>query len=70
MLAYGVNCSTVPMKHGFPLRVVVPRMMGYKNAKYVYRIELDNKEVFGYWVKWGYPYDAPVPEGRLRPGKY
>jgi DMSO/TMAO reductase YedYZ molybdopterin-dependent catalytic subunit len=58
------------MKHGFPLRVVVPRMMGYKSAKYVYRIELDNKEVSGYWVKWGYPYDAPVPEGRLRPGMY
>lgn len=70
MLAYGINCSTIPMKHGFPLRVVVPRMMGYKSAKYVYRIELDNKEVSGYWVKWGYPYDAPVPEGRLRPGMY
>ena len=70
MLAYGIDCSTIPLKHGFPLRVVVPRMMGYKSAKYVYRIELDNKEVWGFWVKFGYPYDAPVPEGRLRQGMY
>jgi hypothetical protein len=70
MLAFGIDCSTIPLKHGFPLRVVVPRMFGYKSAKYVYRIELDYKEVWGFWVQFGYPYDAPVPEGRLRPGKY
>ena len=70
MLAYGVDCATIPLRHGFPLRLVVPRMMAYKSAKYVYRIELDNKPVLGAWVQWGYPYDAPVPAGRLRPGKY
>ncbi len=70
MMAYGIGCSTIPLKHGFPLRLVVPRMLGYKSAKYVYRIELDDKAVAGYWQRWGYPYDAPVPEGRLRPGMY
>lgn len=70
MLAYGINESTIPMAHGFPLRLVIPRLLGYKNAKYLYRIELTDKPLEGYWVKAGYPYDGIVPEGRLREGKY
>ena len=56
--------------HGFPLRVVIPRLLGYKNAKYVERIELTNHAVYGYWVSAGYPYDGEVNPDRLRPGKY
>jgi DMSO/TMAO reductase YedYZ molybdopterin-dependent catalytic subunit len=70
ILAYGVDCHTVPLTHGFPLRVVIPRLLGYKNAKYVYRIELTDAPVNGFWVALGYPYAGEVPEDRLRPGKY
>ncbi len=70
LLAYGIDCSTLPLKHGFPLRLIVPRMYAYKSPKYVYRIELADAPVSGYWVAAGYPYDAPVSESRLRPGKY
>lgn len=70
MLSFGIGGSTIPMPHGFPLRLVVPRLLGYKNAKYIYRIELTDKAVDGYWVERGYPYDGIVPEGRLRAGKY
>jgi DMSO/TMAO reductase YedYZ molybdopterin-dependent catalytic subunit len=69
MLAYGVACNTLPLSHGFPLRVVVPRMFGYKSAKYVDRIEVTNEPIDGYWVKHGYSYEAEVPAHRLRPGK-
>lgn len=61
LLAYGVGCSTLPLKHGFPLRVVVPRKWAYKSAKYVYRLELTDHPVDGFWEKHGYPYDADVP---------
>lgn len=70
ILGYGIGGSTLPLKHGFPLRLVVPRLQGYKSAKYVYRMELDDKPVDGFWVKAGYPYSAQVPASRLRPGKY
>jgi DMSO/TMAO reductase YedYZ molybdopterin-dependent catalytic subunit len=70
LLAYGVAGATLPLSHGFPLRVVVPRLLGYKNAKYVYRLELTDHPVSGYWVAAGYPYDGEVPSGRLRPGRY
>ncbi|MFH1436212.1 MAG: molybdopterin-dependent oxidoreductase [Pseudomonadota bacterium] len=70
MLAYGIAGDTLPLPHGFPLRVVVPRLLGYKNAKYVERLELTDHAVNGFWVAAGYPYDGEVPESRLRPGKY
>jgi DMSO/TMAO reductase YedYZ molybdopterin-dependent catalytic subunit len=70
MLAYGVNDNTIPQRHGFPLRMVVPRLLGYKNAKFVQRLELASGPVNGFWVSRGYPYDGEVPESRLRDGKY
>lgn len=70
MLAYGVGGATLPLSHGFPLRVAVPRLLAYKSAKYVERIELTDRPIQGYWVRAGYPYDAPVPESRLREGRY
>jgi DMSO/TMAO reductase YedYZ molybdopterin-dependent catalytic subunit len=70
LLAYGVAGSTLPLDHGFPLRVVVPRLFGYKNAKYVYRVELSAEPLRGYWVQNGYDYGGEVPAAGLRPGKY
>jgi DMSO/TMAO reductase YedYZ molybdopterin-dependent catalytic subunit len=70
LLAYGIGGSTLPLKHGFPLRVVVPRLYAYKSAKYVERLELTDRPFHGFWVAAGYPYDAEVPASRLRPGKY
>jgi len=70
LLAYGIGGSTLPLKHGFPLRVVIPRLYAYKSAKYVERLELTDRPFEGFWVAAGYPYDAEVPASRLRPGKY
>ncbi len=70
LLAYGVGGATLPLAHGFPLRVVVPRLLGYKNAKYVYRITLSAEPLDGFWVRNGYDYAAEVPAARLRPGRY
>jgi DMSO/TMAO reductase YedYZ molybdopterin-dependent catalytic subunit len=70
LLAYGIAGATLPLKHGFPLRVVVPRLFAYKSSKFVERIELTDRREPGFWVAYGYPYEAEVPESRLRPGKY
>jgi DMSO/TMAO reductase YedYZ molybdopterin-dependent catalytic subunit len=70
LLGYGIDGSTLPLPHGFPVRLVVPRLLGYKNAKYLSRIELTDHPVNGYWESYGYSYDGEVPAARLRPGKY
>ncbi len=70
LLGYGVGGSTLPLAHGFPVRLVVPRLLGYKNAKYLSRIEVTDQPVTGYWEAYGYSYDGEVPASRLRPGKY
>ena len=70
MLAYGADDLALPLRHGFPLRLVIPRLLGYKNAKTLERIELTDHPIDGFWVKRGYGYDALVPEQRLREGKY
>jgi hypothetical protein len=70
MLAYGVGGATLPLAHGFPLRVAVPRLLAYKSPKYVTRVELTDRATTNYWERAGYPYDAEVPPGRLREGRY
>jgi len=70
LLAYGIGGSTLPLVRGFPLRLVIPRLLAYKSAKYVERVELTSEALHGYWVAAGYPYDGEVAAARLRPGKY
>ena len=39
MLAYAINDRLLPVENGAPLRLRVERQLGYKQAKYVQRIE-------------------------------
>jgi DMSO/TMAO reductase YedYZ molybdopterin-dependent catalytic subunit len=70
LLGIGIGGDALPMKHGFPARIVVPRLLGYKNAKCVARIDLAVTEHVGFWERYGYPVSGEVPEARLREGKY
>jgi DMSO/TMAO reductase YedYZ molybdopterin-dependent catalytic subunit len=38
LLAYGMNGAELPTGHGAPLRMRVPRQLGYKSVKYLARI--------------------------------
>jgi len=42
ILAWALNGQRLPVANGAPLRLRVERMLGYKHAKYVERIELAN----------------------------
>lgn len=70
LLAYGIAGHSLPLTHGFPLRLVVPRFHGYKSAKWVKQIVFTNTAEPGFWEQRGYPYEAEVEATRLRPGKY
>ncbi|MCX8076049.1 MAG: sulfite oxidase-like oxidoreductase [Aquificaceae bacterium] len=54
LLAYNMNRQTIPLRHGYPLRLIVPRLYAWKSAKYVWGIELLAKDAPGYWEQRGY----------------
>ena len=48
LLAYGLNGAELPVGNGGPLRMRVPRQLGYKNVKYVTRLTVtDDLKRFG-----------------------
>ena len=47
-LTYGMNGDELPVRHGGPLRLRVPRQVGYKNVKFITRLTVtDNLKSFG-----------------------
>jgi DMSO/TMAO reductase YedYZ molybdopterin-dependent catalytic subunit len=38
LITYGMNGGDLPIPHGAPLRLRVPRQLGYKNVKHISRI--------------------------------
>ena len=54
LLALGVDGHTLPVPHGFPARIVVPRLLGYKNPKHIQAIFVSNTYSGGYWEDQGY----------------
>jgi DMSO/TMAO reductase YedYZ molybdopterin-dependent catalytic subunit len=61
MLALDMDGKPLSEPHGFPARVVMPRMYGYKNVKWVTRIEVQtNLDHVGFWEQRGYDEDAWV----------
>jgi DMSO/TMAO reductase YedYZ molybdopterin-dependent catalytic subunit len=64
ILAYRMNGGGLPIRHGAPLRLRVERQVGYKNAKFVTRVEaVDHFSRFGggrggYWPDRGYQWYA------------
>jgi DMSO/TMAO reductase YedYZ molybdopterin-dependent catalytic subunit len=60
LLAYEMDGKPLPREHGAPVRVVIPEMYGYKNVKWVERIEVVARPGQGYWEQRGYDVDAWV----------
>ena len=60
MLAYEMDGKPLKREHGAPLRLVIPEMYGYKNVKWLARINVVPKPGNGYWEESGYDRDAWV----------
>ncbi len=58
MLAYEMDGAPISRPHGAPLRLVMPRMYGYKSVKWVRHIEVQAAPQPGYWEQHGYDADA------------
>ncbi len=66
ILAYALNNQPLPVANGAPLRLRVERQLGYKQAKYLMRLELsDDLDGFGngeggFWEDRGYEWYAGI----------
>lgn len=66
LLAYAMNGRPLPVEHGAPLRLRVERQLGYKQAKYVMRLELVSsfaqlgRGKGGFWEDRGYEWYAGI----------
>ena len=66
LLAYGMNGKDLPVAHGAPLRLRIERQLGYKQAKYVTRIEVADAFAQlgggkgGFWEDRGYEWYAGI----------
>ena len=54
MLAYRHDGKDLEPDHGWPLRLVVPKLYGWKSAKWVRSLEFCAKERRGFWEVRGY----------------
>ena len=62
MLAWNMNGAPLPEPQGKPIRLIIPEMYGYKNIKWVNRIEFTTQSIAGYWEVRGYPIDAYIKQ--------
>jgi DMSO/TMAO reductase YedYZ molybdopterin-dependent catalytic subunit len=58
LLVYGMNGETLPVDHGFPLRIYIPNRYGMKQPKWITGIQAVDNEPKGYWVKRGWSKEA------------
>jgi DMSO/TMAO reductase YedYZ molybdopterin-dependent catalytic subunit len=68
LLAYEMNGDTLPIEHGFPLRVVAPGWAGDSWIKWVTSITVLNKAHDGFWMARAYRHPGrPVAPGTAVP---
>jgi DMSO/TMAO reductase YedYZ molybdopterin-dependent catalytic subunit len=66
LLAFRHDGAPLEAEHGGPLRLVVPRLYGWKSAKWVRGFEFLPKDEPGYWERNGYHmYGDPWKEQRF-----
>jgi DMSO/TMAO reductase YedYZ molybdopterin-dependent catalytic subunit len=64
LLAYDMNDETLPVKHGFPLRLVAPGWAGDSWVKWLTSVRVLDKEHDGFWMKSAYRHPGkPVAPG-------
>jgi DMSO/TMAO reductase YedYZ molybdopterin-dependent catalytic subunit len=61
LVAFGLNGSELPTKHGYPVRLVIPGLYGYVSAtKWLTEIELTNWNFDAYWIQRTWSKEGPV----------
>jgi DMSO/TMAO reductase YedYZ molybdopterin-dependent catalytic subunit len=61
LLAYEMNGVSLPHRHGYPLRVIVPGYFGEKHVKWLTRVEVTDASAKGFYETQGWGPDFIVP---------
>ncbi len=64
LMVLRMNDQLLSKNHGFPLRLIAPFKYGYKNIKYITKIEFTDSRKRNYWADYG-PYSV---NGTIQPG--
>uniref|UniRef100_V9IET3 Sulfite oxidase n=1 Tax=Apis cerana TaxID=7461 RepID=V9IET3_APICE len=59
ILAYEMNEQPIPRDHGFPIRVIVPGVVGARNVKWLAKIIVSKKESQSQWQQNDYKVFSP-----------
>ena len=66
LIAHTWNGAPVPVNHGGPARVIIPKLYARKGAKWVSEIIFLDRDVLGFWEVRGYSNTAdPWTEDRF-----
>ena len=68
LLAYHMYEQPLSKSHGYPLRLVMPQMYGYKGPKWLERVEFVKHREIGYWEQRGWKVDAWIKGRRPAAG--
>jgi DMSO/TMAO reductase YedYZ molybdopterin-dependent catalytic subunit len=60
ILAWELNGAPLIREQGSPLRLIYPDMYGYKNVKWVRRLEVKSQRDIGFWEQQGWEIEAYV----------
>ena len=65
LLAWRHNGTDLSPEHGYPLRLLVPHLYGWKSAKWLHGLEFMAEDAPGFWEQRGYHmYGDPWHEQR------
>ena len=59
LLAYEMNGEEIPLDHGYPVRAVVPGVVGARNVKWLATVVASKEEYGGFWQKYRYKGFSP-----------
>jgi len=65
LLAYEFDGEPLDADYGGPVRIFCPYLWGYKSAKSVVAITLQDHSTLGFWEKLGYPDEALIKSRRI-----
>lgn len=60
LLAYAMNGETLSFDHGYPLRLHIPGIYGFKNVKWLTRIVVFESDYLGHWQQRGWTDSAII----------
>jgi len=59
ILAYEMNGETLPIDHGYPVRVVIPGTVGARNVKWLCKVVASKDESKSHWQQKDYKVFGP-----------